>query len=87
MARPLCDDGQSQKIVTLAGAGVSMNSIWSVHRELAESRLVRVLPDYRLDQQTALWLACHKSNVLRAKVRVFIDFLGKEVGGSLPELM
>ena len=85
-ARLQCDDGQSQKIATMAGAGISINSMWIVHRELAEGRLVRVLPDYRLDQQTALWLVYPKSNVLTAKVRVFIDFLLEEVGGSLPDL-
>ena len=40
------DDGLSQKIATIAGAGISMNSSWSVHRELADGSLVRVLPDY-----------------------------------------
>ena len=84
-ARLLCDDGQSQKIATMAGAGISINSMWSVHRELAEGGLVRVLPDYRLDQQTALWLVYPKSNVLTAKVRVFIDFLLDEVGGALSQ--
>ena len=49
-SRLLCDDGQSQKIATMAGAGISINSRWSVHRELASGSLVRVLPDYRLDQ-------------------------------------
>lgn len=82
-ARLLFDDGQSQKIATMAGAGISINSMWSVHRELAEGTLVRVLPDYRLDQQTALWLVYPKSNALTAKVRVFIDFLLDEVGGML----
>jgi DNA-binding transcriptional LysR family regulator len=85
-ARLLCDDGQSQKIATMAGAGISINSMWSVHRELAQGSLVRVLPDYRLDQQTALWLVYPKSNVLTAKVRVFIDFLLNEVGGALSDL-
>lgn len=82
----LCDDGQSQKIATLAGTGISINSMWSVHRELAAGSLVRVLPTYRLDQETALWLVYPKSNVLTAKVRVFIDFLLEEVGGTLKDL-
>jgi DNA-binding transcriptional LysR family regulator len=86
IARLLCDDGQSQKIATMAGAGISINSMWSVHRELEEGSLVRVLPNYRLDQQTALWLVYPKSNVLTAKVRVFIDFLLDEVGGALSKL-
>ncbi len=86
-SRLLCDDGQSQKIATLAGAGISINSLWSVHRELASGSLVRVLPDYRLDQHTALWLVYPKSNVLTAKVRVFIDFLLDEIGGTVSDLV
>ena len=30
------DDGLSLKIATVAGAGISINALWSVHRELAE---------------------------------------------------
>lgn len=73
--RLIIDDGLSQKIATLAGAGISMNALWSVHRELADGSLVRVLPDYKVNDQTALWLVYPKSNVLTAKVRLFIDFL------------
>lgn len=86
IARLLCDDGQSQKIATMAGAGISINSMWSVHSELAAGTLIRVLPQYRLDQPTALWLVYPKSNVLTAKVRVFIDFLLDQVGRTLPRL-
>ncbi|KIN74373.1 Transcriptional regulator, LysR family [Sulfitobacter guttiformis KCTC 32187] len=85
--RMLCDDGQSQKIATVAGAGISINSMWSVHRELAEGSLVRVLSDYWLDQRTGLWLVYPKSNVLTAKVRVFIDFLLDEIGEPLSDLL
>ena len=78
----IVDDGLSQKIATIAGAGISMNSLWSVHHELADGSLVRVLPDYTVDDQAALWLVYPKSNVLTAKVRVFIDFLLEKIGGS-----
>jgi DNA-binding transcriptional LysR family regulator len=74
------DDGLSQKIATIAGAGISMNSLWSVHNELASGSLVRVLPDFRDDSQAALWLVYPKSNVLTAKVRIFIDFLMEKIG-------
>lgn len=76
------DDGLSQKIATIAGAGISMNALWSVHRELADGLLVRVLPDYKVDDQTALWLVYPKSNVLTAKVRIFIDFLLDKLGNA-----
>lgn len=78
--RLVVDDGLSQKLATIAGAGISMNALWSVHRELADGSLVRVLPDYRIDDETALWLVYPMSNVLTAKVRVFIDFLLEKIG-------
>ena len=78
----IVDDGLSQKIATIAGAGISMNSLWSVHRELVDGSLVRVLPDYRIDDQAALWLVYPKSNVLTAKVRIFIDFMLEKIGDA-----
>ncbi|MEW8525592.1 MAG: LysR substrate-binding domain-containing protein [Candidatus Thiodiazotropha endolucinida] len=80
--RLIVDDGLSQKIATIAGAGISMNSLWSVHRELADGLLVRVLPEYKVDDLTALWLVYPKSNVLTAKVRIFIDFLLEKIGNA-----
>lgn len=80
--RLIVDDGMSQKIATIAGAGISMNSQWSVHRELVDGSLVRVLPDYAVDGHTALWLVYPKSNILTAKVRVFIDFLMAKIGAA-----
>ncbi|AWI75682.1 hypothetical protein CEW83_11040 [Parazoarcus communis] len=80
--RLVLDDGLSQTIATLAGASISVNSLWSVHRELAEGKLVRVLPDYWVDDQSALWLVYPKSNVLTAKARIFIDFLMDRIGNA-----
>ena len=80
--RLIVDDGLSQKIATIAGAGISMNSLWSVHRELADGSLVRILPGYKVDDQTALWIVYPKSNVLTAKVRIFIDFLLEKIGNA-----
>ncbi|TVT72926.1 MAG: LysR family transcriptional regulator [Denitromonas halophila] len=82
--RLVMDDGLSYKIATLAGAGISVNSLWSVHRELAGGTLVHVLPDYQVDDPVALWLVYPKSNVLTAKVRIFIDFLMDRIGKAPP---
>ncbi len=78
--RLVLDDGLTQKLATIAGAGISMNSLWSVHRELASGALVRVLPDYEVKDHSVLWLVYPKSNVLTAKVRIFIDFLLDKIG-------
>ncbi len=82
--RVVVDDGLSQKIATIAGAGISMNSIWSVHREIADGSLVRVLSNYEINDHVALWLVYPRSNVLTAKVRAFIDFLLERIGKDPP---
>lgn len=74
-SRVICDDGSSIRIAARAGLGICMSSIWNVHTELKEGSLVRVLPAYKYDDNAAVWLVYPKSNVLTAKVRVFIDFL------------
>lgn len=78
--RVVCDDGASMRIATRAGVGISMNSCWSIYRDLEDGSLVRVLPEYQVDDNSAIWLVYPKSNVLTAKVRVFIDFLLEKIG-------
>ena len=84
--RIVVDDGLSLKITTIAGAGISLNSLWSVHKEIADGSLVRVLPDYQISEEVALWLVYPKSNVMTAKVRAFIDFLLEKIGKAPPWL-
>jgi DNA-binding transcriptional LysR family regulator len=79
-SRVVCDDGASMRIATKAGVGISMNSCWSVNTDIRDGTLVRVLPDYEVDDKSAIWLVYPKSNVLTAKVRAFIDFLIEKIG-------
>ncbi|MDP5218250.1 LysR substrate-binding domain-containing protein [Ruegeria sp. 2205SS24-7] len=78
--RLILDDGSCQKQATLAGAGISVNSLWSVHDEIAQGRLIRVLPEHEVADRSVLWLVYPKANVLSAKVRVFMDFLLNRIG-------
>ncbi len=80
--RVVVDDGASQRIATIAGVGISVNSLWSVQKEIADGSLIRVLPDYEVSDPSALWLVYPKSNVLTVKVRTFIDFLLDKIGKS-----
>lgn len=75
----IMDDGLSQKVATQGGVGISVNSIWSVQKELSAGSLVHVLPGWTLQDKAALWLVYPKANVLSAKVRVFMDFLLKRI--------
>lgn len=78
--RVICDDGASMRIAAKAGVGICMSSIWNVYSELKQGSLVRVLPNYRIDDNAAVWLVYPKSNVLTPKVRVFIDYLLEKIG-------
>ncbi|MEM8984236.1 MAG: LysR substrate-binding domain-containing protein [Pseudomonadota bacterium] len=79
-SRVTCDDGAAMRAATIAGVGISMNSCWSVNPDIRDGSLLRVLPDYEVDDQSAIWLVYPKSNVLTGKVRVFIDFLIEKIG-------
>lgn len=81
-SRLVMDDGRSLKLATISGAGISMNSLWNTHAELKAGTLVRVLPGFEVDDRSVLWFVYPKSNVLTAKVRVFIDFLLEQIGKS-----
>lgn len=82
----IIDDGLSLKLATLAGAGISLNSLWSVHDELKNGQLKHVLPSFESAEDSHLWLIYPKSNVLSPKVRVFLDFLIAELGIKPPWL-
>lgn len=79
-SRVSCDDGASMRIAMEAGAGISMSSLWSVHKELKQGSLVHVLPEYEIEDDSAIWLVYPKSNVLSAKVRALIDYLLEKIG-------
>lgn len=78
--RTILDDGDAQREATLAGAGLSMNSLWNVAREIAAGRLVRVLPEWEMNDDSVLWLIYPRTNVLTPKTRIFMDFLIGHLG-------
>lgn len=80
----IMDDGNSQIQATRAGAGISLNALWSVHAELLAGRLIHVLPNFEAAEENVLWLIYPKSNVLSPKVRVFMDFLIEEIADNPP---
>jgi len=79
-SRTIVDDGDAQREATRAGAGVSMNSLWNVAHEIAAGRLVRVLPDWKMNDRSVLWLVYPRTNVLTPKTRIFMDFLIGKLG-------
>jgi DNA-binding transcriptional LysR family regulator len=61
----------------IGGVGIALRSTWDIGRELADGRLVRVLPDYEGSRKVAIHAVYASRRFLPAKIRVFIDFLAE----------
>jgi len=62
-----------------AGVGMALGPMWAYHEQIAAGRLVRVLPDHRLEAYPlhALYV---QTSYLPAKTRAFLDAFAAHVG-------
>ena len=67
------DDGSSMVLAALGGAGIMLSSEWSCGRLIAEGRLVRVLPDWRMDHEGNAQVVLPPGRLVPAKTRLFMD--------------
>jgi DNA-binding transcriptional LysR family regulator len=65
----------------LAGLGIALRSTWDVGRELADGRLVQILPEFESTSNVGIYAIYPSRQFLPAKVRVFIDYLAQIFGG------
>lgn len=73
------DNGLALLSATLAGVGVALMPDWAVRDELADGRLRRLLPQYRVSHiefDNGVYAVYQRSH-MSAKVRAFIDFLAE----------
>ncbi|MDO6565251.1 LysR family transcriptional regulator [Amphritea sp. 1_MG-2023] len=68
------DNGEAVRDACVDGLGISVSSIWSVYEQLEKGELMRVLRDYPLVSDTAVWAVYPSSRLLAPKVRAFIDY-------------
>jgi DNA-binding transcriptional LysR family regulator len=71
----LARDGAFLRQVALAGGGIANLPDVLVQQDLAEKRLVRVLPGYRVDLNARLYLLHPAMHFIPPKVRAFRDFM------------
>jgi DNA-binding transcriptional LysR family regulator len=67
-----------------SGMGIGVVPSSSIANELANGRLVRVLPDYRLDERN-IFAIYPSRQYLDAKIRTWVDFLRRELPALLDE--
>ncbi|AHE52949.1 LysR family transcriptional regulator [Sphingomonas sanxanigenens] len=78
------DDGGSMMLAALEGGGIMLSAEWSCGRHLAEGRLVRVLPDWRMDHEGKAQIVLPPGRLVPAKTRVFIERVVAEFSPSAP---
>ena len=67
------DSGDVQHELALAGAGVSLKSIWDVAQDLADQRLEIVLPEYACPPADIYAVSSYRHQP--ARIRVFVNFI------------
>lgn len=76
--RLLANDGAAAQAACLGGAGIALKSIWDAREELAEGRLVELLPGWvppAIPIQAVFASRHHQP----ARIRAFVDFLQDEL--------
>lgn len=74
------DNGDAMRDACIDGLGVSINSIWSVYKQLQAGELVEILEDYPLVMNASIWAVYPSSRLIAPKVRAFIDYFAEYYG-------
>lgn len=71
------DHGEAVRDACVNGMGVAMCATWIAYKHLRTGRLVRVLSDYPLVDDSAVWAIYSSSRLLAPKIRAFIDYFSE----------
>ncbi len=74
------DNGEAVRDACINGLGITINSKWSVYKNLKQGELVPVLSNYPLVSHAAIWAVYPSSRLLAPKVRAFIDYFSAYFG-------
>jgi DNA-binding transcriptional LysR family regulator len=78
------DDGSSMVLAALGGGGIMLASEWSCSMHINEGRLVRVLPDWKMDHEGNAQIVLPPGRLVPAKTRVFMERVIAEFSPSAP---
>jgi DNA-binding transcriptional LysR family regulator len=67
------NDGGSMMLAALQGGGIMLSAEWACGRYLNDGRLVRVLPDWRMDREGNAQIMLPPGRLVPAKTRVFVE--------------
>ncbi|CAH0528773.1 LysR family transcriptional regulator [Vibrio hippocampi] len=74
------DHGEAVRDAAADGMGIAMCATWIAYQHLQAGSLVRILEDYPLVDDAAIWAVYPSSRLLAPKVRAFIDYFSEYYG-------
>ena len=81
----VCNSGLALLELARLGEGLVLLDDYTVHADLAQGRLVRLLPDYRITNKgfdEGLYATIMDTPIMPAKIRVFLDYVAQHVAGD-----
>ncbi len=82
------DNGLALHAMMMSGLGLALMPDWSVRREIASGRLLRLLANHDIslsEFDNGIFAVFQKSRLMSPKVRVFVDFLAQALQDRLAE--
>jgi DNA-binding transcriptional LysR family regulator len=78
--KSLVSDGESMRLMALAGGGIARHALWHVGPDIAAGRLVPLLEEFNPgDDEPIHAVYVGQGKHLPARVRAFLDFLVENV--------
>ncbi|KII76206.1 LysR family transcriptional regulator [Vibrio renipiscarius] len=74
------DHGEAVRDAAVDGMGIAMCATWIAYQHLRDGRLVEVLENYTLIDNSDIWAVYPSSRLLAPKVRAFIDYFSEYYG-------
>ncbi|MEM6713543.1 MAG: LysR family transcriptional regulator [Cyanobacteria bacterium P01_D01_bin.6] len=69
------NDGEALRTMLEQGLGIGIKSLWNASASLKAGKLVKVMPEFPLTTQAAIWLLYPSRRIMAPKVHAMIDFL------------
>lgn len=70
--------------LAIAGIGIALRSLWDVGKDIAQGRLVRILPDHEGSADVGIYAVHPRSALIPGAVAAFITYLGAIYAPSPP---
>ncbi|MEZ8725002.1 LysR family transcriptional regulator [Vibrio cyclitrophicus] len=74
------DNGEALRDAAIGGLGITVTSNWCAYEQLKNGQLIKILEDYSLTSEPAIWAVYPSSRLIAPKVRAFIDYFSEYYG-------